>query len=1026
MFCGRTSREIIVWTDRLADAAARRHHFPVGMHLEADLRKDLALQVQSHLVRSWFAWCDIQREEVSNEINQPHLPSAFGQTGLCDPAAEFAGQHLDDWLGDQLDDPVFQDPVDELAHQEEDPEFDQCPCDFGFVSMDVEENRASTPACHRADDAVQDASPSAVAPESIDMDVQCTTTDANCGVCSEESNLAPLPHSKNASLEKQVVRDVSNSQLFLPTPSSAGIEHVPVTYAPSSQYNKQVLGCAHHDDISSVGSTSGGTPCHRLSEGIRGGMGLPADEVPTEMPSVGLHGVHHQAPNLQVQVPAGSPMQCRDDNVAEDLPPVAPPLSPSRILRLLANKVMHRLEISNGACSDDPIWDTDFIVSILDNVDAVDSASDRNVNGLSSMALLASTDNIPLINPPPSDAPLCANDVRGYHATGFDLTGSHKEISEKLRQVCPLYSWTPPEEAGIKIVFATDFKLNDPLVPRQGFLRSEALAVKTWLENAEFTLKFGKLKKGAASRANRTTFIELVIAIEVDTAVGIGGTEADLARKVTLLRNILRYLMCECRPSTNDRACRNKKVSFEDFFAPVKYCRSLEPISGERHAGFSGGVVWDHSDEIVGIIAARSYQAAQNFHNNIAKHHQDDSISGLHNRQLPFGTDFLLRIPRNSIPVMWRPDALLALQSAVAQSYELHRPAGGICFFGCSSRAKLKSQNLVPKWRGAVLGSGICTKCHNRLFGDLRNPSIPLVTEGGLGPSLRTRLTGPCVFGCTTSALDNSFKGKMQWHSAPTPCVWPGVSAGDVLCNACYCGFRFHSAKPGKTLPKEEWASSKRKALAAASLASLKDRLPLPALGDAPGDNSAKPSESAQNANHTQERPAKMICIGNGNCQQTPDHNNHVRTPQTNDHAKSNTGTQAPQVQTCPDINADLSKRSVNSEQQAQSTTRCEGGKTQKFLRRNASRGNYAVGDLSKISSSSICGEAQGGTAPALEESGAPFHNTFSAHSGEPSSVDHQQQSTTRCEGGKTHEFPQRNARAYIITIHLRTPAAVV
>ena len=77
------------------------------------------------------------------------------------------------------------------------------------------------------------------------------------------------------------------------------------------------------------------------------------------------------------------------------------------------------------------------------------------------------------------------------------------------------------------------------------------------------------------------------------------------------------------------------------------------------------------------------------------------------------------------------------------------------------------------------------------------------------------------MFGCTTSALDNSFKGRMQWHRAPDPCSWPGVTAGAVLCNACYNGYRYHAAKPGRTLQRSEWASDKRRAVSGASVDTL-------------------------------------------------------------------------------------------------------------------------------------------------------------------------------------------------------------
>ena len=116
---------------------------------------------------------------------------------------------------------------------------------------------------------------------------------------------------------------------------------------------------------------------------------------------------------------------------------------------------------------------------------------------------------------------------------------------------------------------------------------------------------------------------------------------------------------------------------------------------------------------------------------------------------------------------------------------------------------------MVPVWRGAQLGSRLCTKCHNRMLKELSDTSMPLITEGDQDFRLRQVLQGPCAFGCKSSALDNCFKGRMQWHRAPDPCPWPGVQAGAVLCNACYNGFRYHSSRPGRTLPRQQWSTKR-------------------------------------------------------------------------------------------------------------------------------------------------------------------------------------------------------------------------
>ena len=48
-------------------------------------------------------------------------------------------------------------------------------------------------------------------------------------------------------------------------------------------------------------------------------------------------------------------------------------------------------------------------------------------------------------------------------------------------------------------------------------------------------------------------------------------------------------------------------------------------------------------------------------------------------------------------------------------------------------------------------------------------------------------LTGPCVFGCTTSAKTAATsRAKERWCRVPKPSPWPGVKSGEVLCLRCY------------------------------------------------------------------------------------------------------------------------------------------------------------------------------------------------------------------------------------------------
>ena len=96
--------------DKMADAAAQRHTYPTYMHSEANIRKDVTMTVQRHLVRSWLLWCDLHREardSTSNE-NGPRLTA--DQHDFVDVSREAQGQFVDDWV-----DPSFE-SEDPFAH----------------------------------------------------------------------------------------------------------------------------------------------------------------------------------------------------------------------------------------------------------------------------------------------------------------------------------------------------------------------------------------------------------------------------------------------------------------------------------------------------------------------------------------------------------------------------------------------------------------------------------------------------------------------------------------------------------------------------------------------------------------------------------------------------------------------------------------------------------------------------------------------------------------------------------------------
>ena len=48
-------------------------------------------------------------------------------------------------------------------------------------------------------------------------------------------------------------------------------------------------------------------------------------------------------------------------------------------------------------------------------------------------------------------------------------------------------------------------------------------------------------------------------------------------------------------------------------------------------------------------------------------------------------------------------------------------------------------------------------------------------------------LTGPCIFGCRTSAQSTALaRARGRWYRVPDPPPWPGVQPGETLCSRCY------------------------------------------------------------------------------------------------------------------------------------------------------------------------------------------------------------------------------------------------
>jgi hypothetical protein len=337
-------------------------------------------------------------------------------------------------------------------------------------------------------------------------------------------------------------------------------------------------------------------------------------------------------------------------------------------------------------------------------------------------------------------------DVREIQANGTRLEGSLEDIAAALRHVNPHYSWNPPANADTVLCFQDPIPWSQDTCTYQGLTKVEVEAIKWWLERSRFTAVHGTCGDGYSSRSCQTTFVEMAIAVEIETRVHLGGPDTDLARKVALLRTALRFLMGKCRPKLGEGK-RKKAITFEAFFSPRKYIGSLEHITGQRLPGIFRGIAWRGGTRQTGYIAACAYSAGMAFHDLTKDLVQDTAVSGLHNRLPPFGTDFHLRLQQCDIVVEWRPGVLTAFQSEIAHAYIAIRTDDKKCHFGCVTRAKLKTQCLVPSWRGAKLGVGICTKCHTRLLSELNDKNTPLVTEVDQAFSLRPRLQGPCFFG---------------------------------------------------------------------------------------------------------------------------------------------------------------------------------------------------------------------------------------------------------------------------------------
>ena len=88
--------------------------------------------------------------------------------------------------------------------------------------------------------------------------------------------------------------------------------------------------------------------------------------------------------------------------------------------------------------------------------------------------------------------------------------------------------------------------------------------------------------------------MELVIGIEADTRVHLGGIMLDLATKAIKLSEILRFLVSNMGLYVNDNA---NKFSFQKAFSP-RLVRCTRDITGIWLPGISRRPLWNSSHEV--------------------------------------------------------------------------------------------------------------------------------------------------------------------------------------------------------------------------------------------------------------------------------------------------------------------------------------------------------------------------------------------------------------------------------------------
>ena len=373
--------------------------------------------------------------------------------------------------------------------------------------------------------------------------------------------------------------------------------------------------------------------------------------------------------------------------------------------------------------------------------------------------------------------------------TGMQITNKTSVLSiARQLQVCyPKRRWalTPELQNGSRMVLTDLSKIQDIKKLPKDFTANQLHAVAWWLNRTPFSALSNTLCPGVDHTNHQCTYAEIATAVEIDTGAGIAGASADLAMKAQSMVTILRYIFSNLGVvGVTDR----KKISFKTMFEP-KLLKCTRDITGTWLRGISCRPIWDRHDTTEMALAANLCMAK--------KHLDDEHASVLGTTHIKdiwklFGKGYLLKIRRFKLPTLWISPTLVDLHSLLMERVRVSTVCPTPCFFGHTITKNGRTQNLVPLWRGATLGSTLCNTCHRRMTHELNDPTQPLITENSQPPStlaIHTPTVGPCVFGHTTSSAQG-VAGKQFWHKMPAGLSWNGAYGGSVLCNACHVKFK--------------------------------------------------------------------------------------------------------------------------------------------------------------------------------------------------------------------------------------------